>query len=131
MHAIGVSTVNALTAHKEWATRPPDERYESVRALHQAALTRRLGTEEHRVGTNDLVLEAVSDDRLALKHKDGSAALTPEIIALADRIYDAIHFIPTSNGGFQIEFHAAGFDVEIEVDEKGELEGTYVSRNRL
>jgi acyl-CoA reductase-like NAD-dependent aldehyde dehydrogenase len=43
MHAIGVSTVNALTAHKEWATRPPDERYESVRALHQAALTRRLG----------------------------------------------------------------------------------------
>ena len=38
MHAIGVSTVNALTAHKEWATRPPDERYESVRALHHAAL---------------------------------------------------------------------------------------------
>jgi Domain of unknown function (DUF932) len=76
MHAIGVSTVNALTAHKEWATRPPDERYESVRALHQAALTRRLGTEEHRVATDDLVLEAASDDRLALKGKDGSAALT-------------------------------------------------------
>ena len=76
MHAIGVSTVNALTAHNEWATRPPDERYESVRALHQAALTRRLGTEEHRVATNDLVLEAASDDRLALKRKEGSAALT-------------------------------------------------------
>ena len=76
MHTIGVSTVNALTAHKEWATRPPDERYESVRALHQAALTRRLGTEEHRVVTNDLVLEAASDDLLALRHKDGSAALT-------------------------------------------------------
>src|SRR5688500_4079199 len=76
MHAIGVSTVNALTAHKEWATRPPDERYESVRALHQAALMRRLGTEEHRVATDDLVLEAASDDRLALKVKEGSAALT-------------------------------------------------------
>src|SRR5687768_9937378 len=76
MHAIGVSTINALTAHKEWATRSPDERYESVRALHQAALTRRLGTEEHRVATDALVLEAASDDRLALKRKDGSAALT-------------------------------------------------------
>ena len=75
MHAIGVSTVNALTAHKEWATRPPDERYESVRALQQAALTRRLGTEEHRVATGELVLEAASDDRLALKRKEGSAAL--------------------------------------------------------
>src|SRR5688572_27617885 len=76
MHAIGVSTVNALTAHKEWANRPPDERYESVRALHQAALTRRLGTQEHRVATDDLVLEAASDDRLALRSSHGLAALT-------------------------------------------------------
>lgn len=59
----------------------------------------------------------------------GAAALTPEIIALADRIYDAIHFIPTSNGGFQIEFHAGGLDVEIEIDQQGGLEGVYVSRS--
>ena len=53
MHAIGVSTVNALTAHKEWATRPPDERYESVRALHQAALTRRLHVDVHGAATGN------------------------------------------------------------------------------
>ena len=33
MHGIGVSTVTAYTAHKEWATRPPDERFASVHAL--------------------------------------------------------------------------------------------------
>ena len=48
MHGIGVSTVNAFTAHKEWASRPPDERFESVHALYEAARTRRLRTEERR-----------------------------------------------------------------------------------
>ena len=76
MHAVGVSTVNALTAHKEWATRPPDERYDSVHALHQAALTRRLSGDEHRVATQELVVDATSDERLAFRGKDGLAALT-------------------------------------------------------
>jgi len=76
MHATGVSTVNSLTAHKEWATRPPDERYQSVQALHDAALTRRLSAEENRVTTQDLFLDAASDERLALRGKNGLAALT-------------------------------------------------------
>jgi acyl-CoA reductase-like NAD-dependent aldehyde dehydrogenase len=37
MNGIGVSAVNAYTAHREWASRPPDERYASVRALYEAA----------------------------------------------------------------------------------------------
>ena len=76
MQGIGVSTVNALTAHREWASRPPDERYDSVQALYAAAHQRRLSTEEHRVTTDDLVLEAASDDRLALTGSHGLAALT-------------------------------------------------------
>ena len=76
MQSIGVSTVNSLTAHKEWANRPPDERYDSVHALYEAAQRRRLSTEEHRAATDDLVLEAASDDRLALRSSHGLAALT-------------------------------------------------------
>ena len=44
MHGIGVSAVSAYTAHREWATRPPDERYASVQALHEAARARRIRT---------------------------------------------------------------------------------------
>src|SRR4051794_6232952 len=33
MNGRSVSTVTAYTAHQEWATRPPDERYASVHAL--------------------------------------------------------------------------------------------------
>ena len=41
MQSIGVSAVTAYLAHKEWATRPPDERYASVSALYDAARARR------------------------------------------------------------------------------------------
>ena len=77
MHGIGVSTVNASTAHKEWATRPPDERFDSVRALYEAARTRRLRTEERIIETVDFGTEAASDDVLALRDSSGRpAALT-------------------------------------------------------
>ncbi len=77
MHGIGVSTVTAFTAHKEWATRPPDERFNSVHALYEAARTRRLQTEERCIETVDFGTEAVSDDVLALRDASGRpAALT-------------------------------------------------------
>ena len=77
MHGIGVSTVTAYTAHKEWATRPPDERFDSVHALYEAARTRRLRTEERRIDTVDFGTEAVSDDEVALRDPSGrTAALT-------------------------------------------------------
>ena len=37
MNGQRVSTVNAYTAHREWARRPPDERYASVQQLFDAA----------------------------------------------------------------------------------------------
>ena len=77
MHGTGVSTVTAYTAHREWATRPPDERFDSVQALYEAARTRRLRTEERPIETVDFGTEAVSDDVLALRDPSGRpAALT-------------------------------------------------------
>lgn len=51
MNGIGVSAVTAYTAHREWASRPPDERYASVQALYDAARERRLRTEERTIET--------------------------------------------------------------------------------
>jgi Domain of unknown function (DUF932) len=77
MHGIGVSTVTAYTAHQEWATRPPDERFETVQALYEAARTRRLRTEERCIETVDFGTHADTDDVLALREPSGRpAALT-------------------------------------------------------
>ena len=46
MQSIGVAAVTAFTAHREWATRPPDERFASVSTLYEAARDRRVRTEE-------------------------------------------------------------------------------------
>ena len=66
----GVSAVCAYTAHREWASRPPDERYASVQALYDSARDRRVRTEEQTIDTVDLRTEAVASDALALR--DGS-----------------------------------------------------------
>lgn len=77
MHGTSVSTVNALTAHREWAARPPDERFNSVHALYEAARTRRTSTEERDIETVEFGTEAVSDDVIALRDASGRpAALT-------------------------------------------------------
>jgi hypothetical protein len=60
----------------------------------------------------------------------GATPLSPEIIELAERVYQNIWFVPTSNGGFQVEFHCGGIDAEIEFSELGELEGVYVAKDR-
>jgi AmiR/NasT family two-component response regulator len=39
--------VTAYTAHREWARRPPDERYASVHALAEAARARGIRTDAH------------------------------------------------------------------------------------
>jgi hypothetical protein len=77
MHGIGVSAVTASTAHREWATRPPDERYASVHALHEAARVRRSRTEERSTPTGAFWTQAVGPDALALCESSGrTAALT-------------------------------------------------------
>ncbi len=77
MNGTGVSAVTAYTAHREWASRPPDERYASVQGLYDAARARRLRTEERTIETVAVRTEAVASDALALRDTSGrQAALT-------------------------------------------------------
>ncbi|MEQ1907560.1 MAG: hypothetical protein ABMA15_01995 [Vicinamibacterales bacterium] len=77
MHGRSVSTVTAYTAHREWATRPPDERYTSVHALVDAARARRRRTDARITETVDLRVEALTSDALAIGDRNGPpAALT-------------------------------------------------------
>jgi hypothetical protein len=66
-----VSAVSAFTAHREWATRPPDERYSSVAALQEAARTRRERIDARAIDTIDLRTEAVAADALVLNDASG------------------------------------------------------------
>src|SRR3954470_6315435 len=77
MTATRVSAVTAHTAHREWASRPPDERYASVHALYDAARTRHARIEERTTETVDLRTEVVDDDDLAICNPSArTAALT-------------------------------------------------------
>ena len=77
MQGLGMSAVTAYTAHREWATRPPDERYASVEALHDAARARRDRTMERDIETGDFRTEAAGTDGLAICESSGrTAALT-------------------------------------------------------
>ncbi len=71
MNGSPVSHVTAYTAHREWASRPPDERYASVDTLYEAARIRRARIAENAVETIDLRTEAVSPDALALCDASG------------------------------------------------------------
>ena len=75
MNGRSVSAVTAYTAHREWATRPPDERYASVNALYQAARARRARTEERDIETADFRTEAVSTGDLVLREASGRTAV--------------------------------------------------------
>ena len=77
MHGRSVSTVTAYTAHREWAKRPPDERYASVHALAEAARARRHRTDARITETVDLQVQAATADALAISDRSGpSRALT-------------------------------------------------------
>jgi hypothetical protein len=77
MTATRVSAVTAYTAHREWASRPPDERYASVQALYDAARARHARIEERTTETVDLRTEVVDDDDLAIRNTSArTAALT-------------------------------------------------------
>ena len=76
MTGISVSAVTAYTAHREWASRPPDERFASVHALYEAARARRQRIEERTIDSGDFRTEA-DDDDLVLRESSGrTAALT-------------------------------------------------------
>src|SRR6476661_6517250 len=61
-----VSAVTAYTAHREWASRPPDELYAAARA-------RRQQLEQRTTETGEFRTEAVDDD-LAFRESSGRTA---------------------------------------------------------
>ena len=72
-----VSAVTAYTAHREWASRPPDERFASVHALFEAARARRVRIEERPIDTGEFRTEAIATDDLVIRETSGhTAALT-------------------------------------------------------
>src|SRR5438067_10032611 len=76
MTGISVSAITATTAHREWASRPPDERFTSVHARYEAARARRQRIDERTINTGDVRTEA-DDDELVLREASGrTAALT-------------------------------------------------------
>src|SRR5438309_1070886 len=76
MTGSSVSAVTAYSAHREWASRPPDERYASVHALHDAARARRSRLEEQTIETGEFRTEACGE-ALTLRETSGrTAALT-------------------------------------------------------
>jgi hypothetical protein len=71
-----MSAVTAYSAHREWASRPPDERYASVQALFDAARGRRLRLDERATPTVHLQTEAVGPDVVLRDPSGRTAALT-------------------------------------------------------
>jgi hypothetical protein len=71
-----VSAVTASTAHWEWASRPPDERFASVHALFEAARARRQRIDERTVDTSEVRTEAIDDDLALRETPSRIAALT-------------------------------------------------------
>src|SRR5205085_6296422 len=95
-----VSAVSAYTAHREWASRPPDERYASVHALYEAARARRQQLEERTIETGEFRTEAV-DDELAFRESSGrTAALTHwsfgQLATIADEPANYLRSLPPS-----------------------------------
>ncbi|MGH9163261.1 MAG: hypothetical protein ACRD2X_25135 [Vicinamibacteraceae bacterium] len=72
MHNTGVS---ARTAHLEWASRPPDERFTSVSTLYEAARVRRERTEERIIHTDQFNTDAEGIRDLVLREPSGHTAV--------------------------------------------------------
>jgi hypothetical protein len=74
MTGSSVSAVTAHTAHREWASRPPDERYASVHALHEAARARHARIEERPIETGELRTDATDTDDVVIRDTSGQIA---------------------------------------------------------
>ena len=84
MNGTGVSTATAYTAHREWASRPPDERYASVQALCEAARARRERTEERDIVAVEFRTMAVHNDLVLHDASGRRAALTLSLIHISE-----------------------------------------------
>jgi len=66
-------------------------------------------------------------NELARLEADWDSYGAPPLTEAALRTADALVFIPTGEGGVQIELHAAGAEVEVTIGDDGHVEAIYVS----
>src|SRR5215471_10527772 len=109
-----VSAVTAYSAHREWASRPPDERYASVHALYEAARARRQQLEERTIETGEFRTEAVVDD-LAFRESSGlTATLTHssfgQLATIAGAPPNYLRSLPASIASSAINFGLSRID---------------------
>src|SRR5437870_5647249 len=101
MTGSSVSAVTAYTAHREWASRPPDERYASVHALYEAARARHARIEERPIETGEFRTEAIGTVDLVIRETSGqTAALTHwsfgQLATIASAPPNYLRTLPTS-----------------------------------
>ncbi len=56
----------------------------------------------------------------------GAKQISEQAIETASKIREYMALVPMNNGGIQLECHAGGMDIEIEIDAKGKLKGVFV-----
>ena len=108
MTGTSVSAVTAYSAHREWASRPPDERYASVHALFDAARERRNRIEEHTIETGDAGIDIHCADRVCVgccDHARSSLAVSRAICSLLWRSWETAD---TPFLAVQSETHSSG-----------------------
>lgn len=71
---------------------------------------------------------ALDDLRALEPNWDSYGAATISEAALTTASY--LCFVPTVNGGIQIELHAGGMDIEVEIDPEGLIETVLVAPER-
>lgn len=54
--------------------------------------------------------------------------ITDAALAVAEAIERNFRFVPLTDGGFQVEFHSGGIDLELAFDPEGMFEGVYVEK---
>ena len=70
--------------------------------------------------------EVVTDLASLSENWDGYGAVPISEAAL--RVAEAIYVVPTCNGGIQVEWHANGWDFEVEVSKAGIPVGVVMER---
>lgn len=71
-----MTTTNLMTAHNNWASRPADERFESIDSLEAAATKKRINSVEANMLGANLKFEPVGDDGIIVKGKKAVADIS-------------------------------------------------------
>lgn len=58
----------------------------------------------------------------------GAVSITDKALKAAEGIERSFALVPLADGGFQVEIHGGGIEVEVEFNPEGEMESTWVGK---